>query len=42
MAKGSPNTKPKTETPFQKFQALARRIVHAPKYRGPGAKRDKP
>jgi len=33
MAKDSPNTKPKTETetPFQRFQALARKIVRAPK-----------
>ncbi len=34
MAKESPNTKPKatkTETPFQKFERLAREIVAVPK-----------
>lgn len=31
MAKESPNTKPKAETPFRKFEDLARRIVRAPK-----------
>ena len=39
MAKDSPNTKPKTETPFQKFQALARKIVRAPKGEADKAKR---
>jgi hypothetical protein len=31
MAKDSPNTKPKTETPFQRFLTLARKIVRVPK-----------
>jgi hypothetical protein len=34
MAKGNQNTKtkqPKAETPFRKFEALARKIVRVPK-----------
>jgi len=31
MAKESPDTKPKAMTPFQRFEALARRIVRVPK-----------
>jgi len=37
MAKDSP--KPKTETPFQKFQALARKIVRVPKAEADKGKR---
>lgn len=33
MAKDSPNAKPKTETPFQRFQALVRKIANVPKSR---------
>jgi len=33
MAKENPNTKAKAPTPFQKFQALARKIVKVPKSR---------
>ena len=40
MAKDSPNTKPKTETPFQRFQALARKIVRVPKGKIDEAKRE--
>ena len=30
MAKDSPNTKPKTETPFQRFERLAKKLVAVP------------
>jgi len=32
MAKENPDTRPKTETPFQRFEALARKIVRVPKH----------
>jgi hypothetical protein len=38
MAKDSPGAKPKTETPFQKFESLLRKIVRAPKVK-PDTKR---
>ena len=41
MAKDSPNTKPKTETPFRRFQALARKIVNVPKRRADKARDNK-
>jgi len=31
MAKDSPKTKPKTETPFQSFERLVRKLVAVPK-----------
>ncbi len=31
MAKEKPNTKPKTETPFRKFEQLAKKLVRVPK-----------
>jgi hypothetical protein len=31
MAKDNPNTNPKTETPFQKFENLVRKLVRVPK-----------
>ena len=31
MAKDSPKTKPKTETPFQRFERLVRKLVAVPK-----------
>lgn len=31
MAKENPDTKPKKETPFQRFERLARRIARVPK-----------
>jgi len=31
MAKDPPNSKPKRQTPFQKFEQLARKIVRVPK-----------
>ena len=31
MAKDSLNTKPKTETPFQKFEQLAKKLARVPK-----------
>jgi hypothetical protein len=31
MAKDSPTSKPKTETPFQRFERLTRKIVRVPK-----------
>ena len=36
MAKDSPNSKPKTETPFQRFESLLRKIVRVPKERVKG------
>ena len=39
MAKESPNTKPKTETPFRKFEELAKRIVAVPKNGANGLRR---
>ncbi len=42
MAKGDPKTRPKdkAETPFRKFERLARKIVNVPK--GQIQERDKP
>jgi hypothetical protein len=33
MAKDSPSSKPKTETPFQRFENLVRKIVRVPKHK---------
>jgi hypothetical protein len=31
MAKDSQNTKPKTETPFQRFERLTKKLIAVPK-----------
>ncbi len=42
MAKEPPVTKPDNETPFQRFQRFARRIVSAPKYQADRQDKDLP
>ena len=42
MAKENPNTKPKAETPFRKFERLTKKLLAVPKERGKEARGDKP